>query len=66
MEQDEVLFVGGISSCCLMYLPHFLLQYNEKLEIISLNLNTLKTEEETIRTQKMALIRERNLHVCLW
>lgn len=44
------------------FLPH---QYNEKLEIISLNLNTLKVEEDAIQAQKMALIRERNLHVSL-
>ena len=38
-------------------------QYNEKMEILALNLNSIKSEEDSLRAQKLALVRERNLHV---
>eukprot|EP00043_Microstomoeca_roanoka_P018401 m.196520 g.196520 ORF g.196520 m.196520 type:complete len:730 (-) comp16818_c5_seq5:569-2758(-) len=38
-------------------------EYQEKLEVVSLNLANLKTEEDSLKTQLSALIRERNLHV---
>ncbi|EGD72998.1 TLK protein kinase [Salpingoeca rosetta] len=38
-------------------------EYQERLEVIALNLSNLKSEEESLKTQLAALIRERNLHV---
>lgn len=33
------------------------------MEILALNLNNIKSEEDSLRAQKLALVRERNLHV---